>query len=774
MKYANQPYYAKYSCVEGLPLSCRNTRGVGSKTCHICGFPARLTPPVRLQADRGGYEVEVKEFLKVKGSGAIYRAVKVGDRQPAILKEYLLPARYFTQGGAKARQDRFRQLATFRLADGRPLECRLLIPDDICIQANDPNALDAASLGRCYHIISGDRLAYPSLREYLMQQGAMTPERVRWVLAQVLQSLTCLHGQKFRFRSGAVCHGIVHGNLTLDTLLLDSLDDPSLVYLSDLALWETVFDPQVPWEEQAKLGTQVATTAAGVPLARGKDLQDLGEVALALLNGAETGDRDVASSSKRSSHPELAEFIDRLLGQRTPAFASAEEAAQALPSIPWQGSAIAIPPIPDRTGAKKKLDTKLAIAIVAAILALLLGAWLGVWLWWRGRASAIAAEPETCCFDRVDPLPSQAFYLGAADGAWDFIFRRGDLVAPNQSLQALMSGERETLSAWCYQPYRTETGAIAATTFASTQACRPFARSGAEFAGRSIVDLTRSGAIDFAILNSDAAEFDATYEVLPVARDSLVVFVAFNYQSREDGLTQKLNGMLSLQQLRQLYTGQVDRWRQLDGRLPDLPVKLYAPQDEAAIALFETRILQEPDAIAAFRALLANAENAESSSQAPIVRSESGSAGRLAIERLPTTQLLRQTIADFEDRSPPIGSIGFDSLARTFNQCSIYPLALRDDRRPVSPLVTNAGRAISPRTDLCRDKGNYRPNYKAIAAQRYPLSYPLAIVYRRDNRRPNAGKSFARLLQTNQGQCLLQKTGLTPLAPDILTCTDDE
>ncbi|MEO0948481.1 MAG: substrate-binding domain-containing protein, partial [Cyanobacteria bacterium J06641_5] len=735
MTYANQLYYAKYSCVEGFPLSCKNTRGAGSETCHICGFPARLTPPIRLRADRGGYEVEVQEFLKIRGSGPIYRAVKVSDRQPVILKEYLLPARYFSQGEAKARQDRFRQLATFNLADGRPLKCRLPIPDDICTQASDPNEPVTGSRGRCYQIFVGDRLAYPSLREYLGQQGAIAPARVCWLLAQVLQSLTCLHGQKFRFRSGAVCHGIVHGNLTLDTLLLDSLDNPSLVYLSDLALWEAVFDPQVPWEEQAKLGTQVAAT---------KDLQDLGEVALALLSGAEAGDRETDSNPERPSQPQLDEFIDRLLGKRLPAFASAEAAAQALPNIPHgptQGSAIAAAPKPVEPTTKNKLDPKFVIAIVAAILALLLGAWLGVWLWWRGRAaSAIAAEPETCCFDRVDPLPSQAFYLGAADGAWDFSFRSGDLVAPNQSLQALMSDERETLSAWCYQPHRTALGEIAGTTpFASTQACRAYARVGAEFAGRSIVELTRSGAIDFAVLNSDAVEFDAAYEVLPFARDSLVVFVAFNYQSREDGLTQKLNGTLSLQQLRQLYTGKVDRWRQLDARLPDLPVKLYAPQDEAAIAVFETRILQDPEAIAAFRALLAKVKNPSNPVQPSILQPGGRSAAGLAIEQLPTTQLLRQTIADFEDRSPPIGSIGFDSLARTFNQCSIYPLALRDERGPVSPLVTNDGKAISPRTDLCRDKGNYRPNYKAIASQQYPLSYPLAVVYRRDNRRPEAG-----------------------------------
>lgn len=753
---ANQPGYAKYACVNVSPLSCENARRAGSGACAVCGFPALLAPSTRLRAERLGAEIEIEKFLRSRGNGVLYRGIRLGDRQPAILKEYLLPSRYFSQSEASLRGDRFRRVATLGLADGRRLECRLLVPDDICIQVNDPNDLDAPSFGRCYQIVLGEQLAFPSLRECLEKHGPLTPERVRAILARVLQSLTCLHAQKIRFRSGAVWRGIAHGNLTLDTLLLDSLENPALVYLSDLALWETAFDPRAHWEEWVDLAAPTGLQGGGVPGVQ-KDLRDLGAVAVALLSGGEISTDSLPSlGSGFSDRPQLDDFIRTLFGQRLPAFESADEAAAALPDLPPRGGAIAAAPVPVKPPAKEKRHRKLIFALAVALLAMLLGALLGLWLWQRGRERQIAG-PEICCFDRVNPLPAEALYLSAANGAWDFVFRQRDLVASGQSLQELVDGDRPELAQWCYGSH---------SRLAPAQPpCRRGARLGVE--GKSVLDLTRAGAIDFAILDPSTAQFDAAYGVFPLAYDSLVVFVAFNYQKREDGLTQALSGQISLAQLRQLYTGKIARWQQLDPRLPNLPVRLYVPQDEAAIALFEARVLQDPKAIAEFRARLPQSE--------AIIDGTAPLQGAGAIARLPTPQLLRQVIADFEDPSPPIGSIGFDSLARTFNQCSVYPLALQaGDRDPVSPLAMNDGRAISPRTDLCREKGNYRPNYGAIAARDYPLSYPLAVAYRRDNRRADAGKSFARLLRTTQGQCLLQKTGLTPLAPDVLNCEDNE
>jgi ABC-type phosphate transport system substrate-binding protein len=66
---------------------------------------------------------------------------------------------------------------------------------------------------------------------------------------------------------------------------------------------------------------------------------------------------------------------------------------------------------------------------------------------------------------------------------------------------------------------------------------------------------------------------------------------------------------------------------------------------------------------------------------------------------------------------------------------------------------------------LCNDKGSYQPNTEALISQRYPLAYPLTIVYPRDNRRPPVGEKFAEMLKTTEAQRLLAEAGLIPLQP---------
>ncbi|NES86656.1 MAG: phosphate ABC transporter substrate-binding protein, partial [Moorea sp. SIO2B7] len=121
-------------------------------------------------------------------------------------------------------------------------------------------------------------------------------------------------------------------------------------------------------------------------------------------------------------------------------------------------------------------------------------------------------------------------------------------------------------------------------------------------------------------------------------------------------------------------------------------------------------------------------------------------------------------IKDFENDN--IGSIGFDAFSKVFGQCSVYPLALEDENQnPISPLIQENGKPVNPQTDLCKDKGNYRPNIKAFISERYPLAYPLTVIYPRDNRLEPKGKKFAEILRTKEIQRLLQQTGLIPLQP---------
>ncbi len=62
-----------------------------------------------------------------------------------------------------------------------------------------------------------------------------------------------------------------------------------------------------------------------------------------------------------------------------------------------------------------------------------------------------------------------------------------------------------------------------------------------------------------------------------------------------------------------------------------------------------------------------------------------------------------------------------------------------------------------------RQKGSYHVSTELLKSGRYPLSYPIAIVYSRNNDRPAIGEKFAALFKTREGQKLLSQTGLVPL-----------
>ena len=138
-------------------------------------------------------------------------------------------------------------------------------------------------------------------------------------------------------------------------------------------------------------------------------------------------------------------------------------------------------------------------------------------------------------------------------------------------------------------------------------------------------------------------------------------------------------------------------------------------RDKESVQIFEKRVLKTEAAIAAFQNLAQDGNN--------------------SITKLSTFDSLRQLIQDFE-KDQPVGSISFGSISQVFGQCSVYPLALADDWQSfVSPLVMQTGKVVTPDIDLCNEKGNYVQNYNAFINKTYPLSFPISVVYLRDNRR---------------------------------------
>ena len=672
-------------------------------------FPSILSPEWKIRGDRGTYEIE--SFLDQRGNGRLYQAVQLPDRQKVIIKEYLLPERYFNDQEAKERKDTFTRLAGIELADGRKHNFRVLSPWEAIADAKER---------RCYIIIKNNVYTAPTLGKYLQQTGALTNNQVRDILYQALQSLEFIHKQKFRLPSGLVESKLTHGNLNLESLLIVPNYQGFYIYLCDLALWEHRFNPPL----SKKLNYSIA-----------KDLKDLGYIAFYLLVGGRVDpvskqpfDPRINKEWPSTVNSELKQFILNLMGLGLTSFKSAEAALQYLLKLylDIEKEQPSPTPTPGEEEEKKKQGFRFPLWLLASLGVLFLG--LLIWfLAIRNRERTLAFQSTKCCVEEVSGIPSGKFtYTAEATGLWRYVLTQKNLLIQGVTLEQELQQNVPQLEL----NYLPESSL--------TQAISLLKKEKADFAITTIVD-----------------DLNPELKYQEFAYDGLTVFVAFSYARRNNSLPQKLKGQISFEQLRQLYTGKITNWKELGG--PNLEVKLYIPTNEEAIKFFEQKVLKEETAINSFRRLISqNNQQDDSFIDESVVE----------IKRLNTFPTLRAIIEDFENEDPPFGSIGFDSFSKVFGQCSVYPLALIDDNNSlVSPLIQNNKQSVTPKIDLCNDKGSYHPNTQAFITQKYPLAYPLAVLYPRDNRKEPIGEKFAEILKTNEFQRLLQETGLIPLQP---------
>ncbi|VXD24541.1 putative serine/threonine kinase [Planktothrix paucivesiculata PCC 9631] len=703
--------YEKYRCPFKNPLNCQEPRAAIAdnpevKSCPKCSFPAPLPSLGEIQGKRGRYRIE--RFINSQGQKRIYTGIQLLEEQPVMIQEYLLPKRYFNEKEAIQTQIAFENISGLSLADGRVQTGRITEVMEAISDRNDRE--------RCYLITTiNDGI---TARTYLTRKGAMSPRQIRYFTNQALQSLEYLHGQKFRLPNGQIQATFVHGNLSLDSVFISPQEqlyfhDPQFrVYLGDLALWERLFDPPP--------SVRLIPTVA-------QDLKALGYVCFYLLAGGERDQNDRFFDPRLSqdwgkTDIALKLFLLRLLELDTP-FGSATEARRALLNLPEENLIVEtrdgtfLPGLEARKRRKKWWWWLLLFFLVGLLVSGL--AW---WLW--RRPVAMAKNNIPCCISDVAGVPTGKFtYSGEENGIWNYIWRQPNLIQKDQTLEAEFAERRPQLQLK-YLPQPT---------------------------GEKAIKEVQLGNVDFAI-SSLTTNLSNDLKARTFAYDGLAVYVPFSYEQRDLSLPKYLNGQISIQQLQQLYTGRITNWQQLGG--PDLPVRLYIPKSQEAIRLFEDRVLQEAELIAQFRKMVERGDRTS--------RSGNSEGNLPKIVQMSTISALRTVLQEFENEQ--IGAIGFGAISQVFGQCSVYPLAIGDrNNKFIQPLIQENHQPIDPTTDLCSQKGSYYPDYQAFQTGDYPLAYPLAVIFRRDNRREAIGDRFAEILNTQESQELLSKTGIIPI-----------
>ena len=618
----------------------------------------------------GRYKVDT--YLGQRGNGHLFGAIDLASKRPVTVKEFVLSADRFTKTEALQRQSSFQQLAGFQLADGRSQDFRVMQP----IEA----IADTETQELCF-LITDQHDQSPSLRQCLKEWGILSSSQVRDVLSQILQTLDFLHQQKFSFSTGAIQNGLVHGNLSLDSVLWKEHQSQFFVYLCDLRLWEQYFDPAALPGRSTQLTSDLLQ----------QDLNAVGEIGTSLLQGR---DRDTTIEIE----PHLAQVLESL---QTAKFDSAETARrQLLKLVP--SSLAAIAPLPASTTQPTSSRTLPLLGL--SLLALLIGAWALLSQWKSTKPRSMSSPPiSTCCLAEVSAIPAGSFtYTGVKGGTWWFVLQQRNLVQRGQGFTEALALAQPKLQLQFVPVAKLD----------------------------QVVAQVRSAAVDFAVLPL-LEDLPKDMMAETIAYDGLAAVVAFSYAERQKGLPTALKGKLSLDQVRQLYEGRVEQWQAING--PALDVRLYVSNNPEAIAVFEQKILDS-------RTLQTFA----------------------SIQQKSSINLSRQVIRDFEGKD--IGSIGIAPLSEILGQCSVYPLALSlTGEAEIQPIILSNGQAIDPETDLCNRKGAYAADPSLFQLGNYPLSYPISVIYPRDNRRSAIGKKFVELMRTLEGQRLLRSAGLVPL-----------
>lgn len=679
--------------------------------------------------DRFGRRYEIGQCLSHTDRIRQYEATPISQqKQRVFIQEYL------TQSDSD-------YLAESNKQNGKVKEFRLLTPIDIIKDFYEDNPQDIR-----WYLIVEQLPKSLTLREYLQRRHQpLTPTQVSKILKQVLQTLQFLHNCYEVRLSQSMRTGIGHGNLNLDSILLvhnetqspfDEEDEQFSIYLSRIALWENLIDSLESERNHPSLSKKAFQ----------QDLVDLGRVSY-LLSGGKQEIPDQDFQWHQHCHPELKNFILRLYSGE---FKRASDAHRELLKLPLDRP---LEPISanqifvdseQQPRSKSQRSWSIPLILLLATLVSLGILILGIR---RFLSASTPPNPANIVFNKNSDLSQFAkVYIPSsllnksinysADQRWKTALKTSVGYGANQSLanqlnpsQISLNLQPPNLFSFIREGNNTET-----------------------LENRIISALKNSQFIVTSLLGNELQllQDSAKLEVEIIAYDALLAYVAFSDVQREGSLPKLLSGKISLDSLKQLYSDQPLTLKDLGiNNSPNQTIKRISicnknPEEVFLVtSLFENLAWKNEGEIDNFRNLIDQDKKA---------CTQTGYTKGQAI-----------ALAEFEQGGQ--ATIGIDLFSKVFNQCSVYPLAIVGEGKltAVQPIIQNNGSSITPETDLCMDKGSYKPNPKVFEQGDYPLGYAIAVIYKKEGGKDSAGQVFSNIMKTDEGQHLLHSAGLIPI-----------
>lgn len=231
------------------------------------------------------------------------------------------------------------------------------------------------------------------------------------------------------------------------------------------------------------------------------------------------------------------------------------------------------------------------------------------------------------------------------------------------------------------------------------------------------IKMLLAGDLDFAVSSralrkeeyADAQQRGFTLAQYPVAIDGVAVVVHSSVEV--SGLT--------LDQLRQIYTGEVTNWAEVGGA--DLPIQAFSrpPQESGTANYFQENVMKDQP-----------------------FGSE--------VTYFPTT-----TAAIRQLRETP-GAIYYSSAPTVITQCQVTTVAIGKTEKSLTLPYQRASQTLPSR---CLNQRN-QVDVEAFKAGKYPLTRKLYVIVKRDKTpAEQAGEAYARLLLTEQGQEAIARAG---------------